>query len=185
MKQSKNLKFVVLYFMFLFIIFLCAKDSNAIYRNTESTTIILSVVDSEIICKKATILHSEVCNTAKNSEGCKAAGYTAGETITYGSIINSDTLKPGDVFDCDVDGTGYNQRFYYLRTIDNKAVLIYYTNFEGEDGALAEHNYTYDVALTKLPTTSQWDNLKFNQVIIDLLGLYHMKIWQQLLEVLI
>ena len=159
MKQIKYIKLIVCFFAFLFAISLSIKPTNAIYRDTKSTTIKLSITDGGIICKKAITLHSEVCNTEKITDGCKAAGYAAGETLIYGSIINSDTLKPGDVFDCDVDGTGYNHRFYYLRTMDNKAVLIYYTNFEGENGPGTLNNYHYDVALTKLPTTTQWSNI--------------------------
>ena len=159
MKQIKYLKLTVCFFAFLFIIFLGIKSTNAIYRDTKSATINLSIIDGEIICKKATTIHSEECHSASGNVGCRAAGYAVGEVINYGSIIDSDTLKAGDVFDCNVDGTGYNQRFYYLRTLDNKAVLIYYTNFEGESGPGSTNNYTHDVAHSMLPTTTQWDSL--------------------------
>ena len=159
MKQIKYLKLTVCFFVFLFIIFLGIKSTNAIYRDTKSATINLSIIDGGIICKKATTIHSEECHSTGGNVGCRSAGYADGEVINYGSIIDSDTLKTGDVFDCNVDGTGYNQRFYYLRTLDNKAVLIYYTNFEGASGPGSTNNYTHDVAHSMLPTTTQWDSL--------------------------
>ena len=120
-----------------------------------------------ILCRKAITLNSELCKATGSSKGCLGAGYKANEEIIYGSIVNSDTLVPGNAFDCDVDGTGFNQRFYYLRTLDNKAVLISNQNFEGPNGQLSEHNYKYDVALTMLPTHEQWSNLNNSFDITD------------------
>ena len=116
------------------------------------------IVIPSIICKKALSLNTAQCNAS--SGGCRAGNkYASGETIYYGNIIRSDIYTAGDAFDCNVDGTGYNQRFYYLRTVDNKAVLISNNNFEGTAGQQNDHNFEYDVALTKLPTTTQWNNL--------------------------
>ena len=119
--------------------------------------------DKPIICKKATSLHTETCLRTDGS-GCRNSSYgkyAYGDTITYGNIINSDTFESGDAFDCNVDGTGYNQRFYYLTTTDNKAILISNTNYEGEAKQQTQNIFYYDVGLTKLPDTSddQWNNL--------------------------
>ena len=115
------------------------------------------IPDSAMICKKATVLHTETCEST-DTAACLGAGYAQHEKITYGKIINSDTLVAGDAFDCNVDGTGYNQRFYYLRTLDNKAVLISNYNFEG-DGQGFTKKYIYTEAITKLPTSEQWSRL--------------------------
>ena len=107
-----------------------------------------------IICKKAVSLNTEICDASKTGQGCRASGtgYNLGDTITYGSIVRSDTIQVGDAFDCDVDGTGYNKRFYYLRTVDNKAALIY-------NKSVAESIYGSDDPASYLPTASTWSNL--------------------------
>ena len=114
-----------------------------------------------IICKKATVLTTATCAISSGSNGCYAAGYndTTNSHIEYGNIIRNDNYNVGDAFDCDVDGNGYTKRFYYLRTDNDKAVLIFNNNYEGTNGISNENNFTYDVALTKLPTTTDWDNL--------------------------
>ena len=121
-------------------------QNDIYYAHWEETTV------QNIICKKALSLHSETCDITNTAQGCRGAGYAAGETITYGNIIRSDTLQPGDAFDCNVDGTGYNKRFYYLRTIDDKAVLIYNKN-------VADSIKIPDDPASYLPTTSTWSNL--------------------------
>lgn len=102
-----------------------------------------------IICKRATVLHTEECTQTSNY--CYAAGYTESgskktTTITYGNLGTLGTLTSGDAFDCDVDGDGnygeydeatgkYTERFYYVSNYYNtvtksfetdKAVLVYY-----------------------------------------------------------
>lgn len=112
-----------------------------------------------IICKKATSLHTESCNSA-SGKGCKGAGMTSGSTITYGSIVNSDTYVSGDAFDCDVDGSGYNQRFYYIRTLNNKAVLISNKNYTADSGQDNQNiSFIYSQAHDQLPTVTNWGNL--------------------------
>ena len=37
------------------------------------------------VCKRATKLHTEICQRT-NSSGCRGAGYNQGDTITYGSL---------------------------------------------------------------------------------------------------
>ena len=111
------------------------------------------------VCKKAITLNTESCNSPAG-KGCLANGHTVGDTISYGNIIKSDTLTAGDALDCDVDGTGYNQRFYYVTDNGDNAVLISHITFSGE---LKQSNinvyYNYDTSLTLLPTTEQWGNL--------------------------
>ena len=113
----------------------------------------------KMICKKATTLNTEICNSP-SGKGCRVNGHSIGDTISYGNVITSDSLVPGDALDCDVDGTGYNQRFYYVTDNGNNAVLISYTTFSGDLGQ-SDINvyYNYDTSLTLLPTTTQWSNL--------------------------
>ena len=118
------------------------------------------------VCKKATVLHTETCTRSDNN-GCKGAGYTetgsqGTTTITYGAIPTQDDPISGFAYDCDVNGDGEydsdTERFYYLRTKDDKAVLISHTNYLGtEQGTGGE--FGYNAALDALPPTTQWSNL--------------------------
>ena len=112
-----------------------------------------------MICIPATSLNKEACNGTNTSKGCRADGYQSSAEITYGSLVDSDELKVGNALLCDVDGTGYNHRFYYLRTDNDNAVLIYNTNFEGNNGPGISASYEYDASHAALPTTTQWSNL--------------------------
>ena len=118
-----------------------------------------------IVCRPATTLHTETCDS---TGGCKNAGYTetgskGTTTITYGSLIDDSNLEAGNAFDCDVNDDDYydpvNERFYYLRTKDDKAVLYFSSNFEGEDGPKNVNIFLYDDALDELPTATQWNNV--------------------------
>ncbi len=113
-----------------------------------------------LLCKKATTLHTETCNQTDNSKFCSGAGHSNGDIITYGSIVKSDNYVAGDAFDCNVDGTGYNQRFYYLRTANDKAILISNKNFTAASGQADQNiSFIYSQAHDQLPTTSQWNTL--------------------------
>ena len=88
-------------------------------------------------CKRATVLHTEVCNQTDSSHYCLGSGYKTGDTITYGNLGTTGTLASGDAFDCDVNGNGVydsiTERFYYVsgKNGDNSsdyATLIYYNN---------------------------------------------------------
>ena len=143
-------------------------------------------VENSAICKRATTLHTETCSQA--SYYCYADGYYSGgemntTTITYGNLGTSGSIPAtGDAFDCNVDGTGYNKRFYYVsnyydtstNTFDNTtAVLVYSSNTVYDsnsnsvidsDGGL-EYNSSNNwhgpvTAMANLPTTSQWSNVE-------------------------
>ena len=118
----------------------------------------------DYICKRALTLHSDTCDSTGS---CSSAGYTEGgskatTTIIYGSIAYR-LLTSGNAFDCDVNGDGVydadTERFYYLRTVNNNAVLISHTNFEGENGQGTTESVNYGPALKLLPTIDQWSNV--------------------------
>lgn len=124
-----------------------------------------------VLCKSATILHTEECT--RTTGGCYQAGYREGsgnntKTIVYGTIPDSDTLTPGYAYDCDVNGDkvydSSTERFYYLTTNGDNAVLISHNDFEGENGQQNINNFAYDDIFNQLPTSNQWSNLpiKFN-----------------------
>ena len=135
---------------------------------------------NNVICKRATTLHTEKCNISGTSYYCSGAGYS-GKTITYGNLGVKGTLTSGDAFDCDVNGDGEydsnSERFYYVSNYyntttksfeDDTAVLIYYNNV-GAGIPTATATYAYDssgenwhgprTAIKELPTTSQWNNV--------------------------
>ncbi len=120
-----------------------------------------------MLCRKATSLHTTECPT---TAACKNAGYTATGSkgtniVTFGSIPYAE-LEAGNAFDCDVNSDGIfdedNERFYYLTTKGDNAVLLSHTNYEGEDGQIIVNNYVYTEALTMLPkkTTNEWKNAR-------------------------
>ena len=126
---------------------------------------------TQIICKSATSLHYEYCT--RTEHGCYQAGYhekgsKKDDTIVYGTIPDTETITPGYAYDCDVNGDGTydaaTERFYYLTTNGDNAVLISHTDFEGENGQMNVNNYSYDEIYDELPTSEQWSNLtiKFN-----------------------
>ena len=160
--------------------------------NTKATTKIKEAeakcpegkVCRDAVCKRATILHTEICSNTYTSSHCSGDGYTAsgsmGTTIiTYGNLGTTGVLTTGDAFDCDVNGDGVydsaTERFYYvsdmtngITTDTNTAVLIYYNNVSG-GVASSSTAYAYDesgsnnngpvTAIKQLPTTSQWKNV--------------------------
>ena len=91
-------------------------------------------------CKRATTLHTEVCNQTNSSYYCSGSGYKKGDTIVYGNLGTTGILTSGDAFDCDVNGDGVydskTERFYYVSGKDGDnssdyATLIYYNNVSG------------------------------------------------------
>ena len=127
--------------------------------------------DKKVICKRATILHTEECEQEDRTSYCSGAGLT-GKTITYGTIPGKE-LKSGDAFDCDVNGDGTydenTERFYYVTDMnDSTAVLIYYNNVSKGKPSNST-TYAYDssgenwhgprTAIEELPSTSEWRNV--------------------------
>ena len=137
---------------------------------------------ANIICKRATILHTEECPNyygACDNAGYSSSGSKGTSTVTYGNLGSKGKLESGDAFDCDVNGDGVydsaTERFYYVSDMtngvtqdSNTAVLIYYNNVSG--GVASNSTaYAYDeseknnngpvTAINQLPTTSQWSNV--------------------------
>ena len=103
------------------------------YQQAESNAVTLA----HPTCKRATVLHTEVCNQTDSSHYCLGSGYKTGDTITYGNLGTTGVLTSGDAFDCDVNGDGVydsiTERFYYVSGKDGDnssdyATLIYYNN---------------------------------------------------------
>ena len=129
-------------------------------------------VARDYLCKRATILHTETCNTDHSMACGKNIGL--GTVITYGNLKTSNKILPGDAFDCDVNGDEVfdpeTERFYYITTAENgNAVLLYYNNFkDGQPNntfttAYYPTNLSYYGPVTAykyLPTKSQWTNSK-------------------------
>ena len=124
--------------------------------------------EEQPICKRATTLHTEVCNGSNTSTTCYGSGYNQGDTITYGNLGTAGALSSGDAFDCDVNGDGIynstNERFYYVTSLDTDSsygVLIYYNNIAqsayDSEGKPRENGPM--TLLSKIPTTSQWKNV--------------------------
>ena len=134
----------------------------------------------KIICKRATVLHTEECTQTDSQHYCSGTGLS-GKTITYGNLGTKGSSNSGDAFDCDVNGDGiYNpetERFYYVsdyyntstKSFENDtAVLIYYNNVSAGNPSNSA-TYAYDssgenwhgpiTAIAQLPTTSQWSNV--------------------------
>ena len=140
----------------------------------------------KIICKRATVLHTEECTWGDTTYCCSGAGYKKGENITYGNLGTSGTLTSGDAFDCDVNGDGVydsnTERFYYVSDYyntstksfeNNTAVLIYYNNISSGNPS-TNSTYAYDSSnenwygprslIAHLPTTNQWSNVSLKNI---------------------
>ena len=135
--------------------------------------------NEKIICKRATILHTEICTWKYSGHYCSGSGYTENgskgtTTITYGNETTTpNKLKSGDAFDCDVNGDGTydskTERFYYVTDMDDStAVLIYYSNVrKGKPSTTAvcayddsnENWHGPRTAIEELPSTSEWKNV--------------------------
>ena len=135
--------------------------------------------EKKVICKRATTLHTEECTQTDATYYCSGAGYTASgskgtSTITYGNLGTSGTLTTGDAFDCDVNGDGVydsnTERFYYVTDTNDTTVVLIYYNIVSSGNPNNKTTYAYDssgenwhgprTAITQLPTTSQWTNVR-------------------------
>ena len=141
------------------------------------------------ICQRATLLHTEECKgNICNGMGYKPGGAMGSRTITYGSLGITGELKSGDAFDCDVNGDGIydpeTERFYYVKDLennDNIAVLIYYNNVSNGTPSNDTYYQYYTIAenwhgpinaMSQLPTTTQWKNVKLSQTTRKLVNEY-------------
>ena len=144
---------------------------------------------TNIICKRATTLHTETCTYTSGSNYCYGDGYSSTgamgtNVIIYGNenVVEGE-LHVGDAFDCKVSTTGdYTERFYYIsdyydtnkkRFNDEYAVLVYYNN---TSGGVASNNTSYayysssqnwhgpQTLISQLPTNSQWDNISLYKI---------------------
>ncbi len=104
------------------------------YQQAESNAV---AIVHPPICKRATVLHTEICNQSDSNYYCSGSGYATGDTVTYGNLGTTGVLTSGDAFDCDVNGDGVydptTERFYYVSGKDGNnnsdyATLIYYNN---------------------------------------------------------
>ncbi len=132
------------------------------------------------VCKRATTLHTEVCNVQSTPyKACGGDGYSSGTEITYGNLGTNGVLTTGDAFDCDVNGDGVydaaTERFYYVSDITNgvttdanTAVLMYYSNVSsGVPDSSSYYLFSStnnsatgpDLSIKQLPTISQWKNV--------------------------
>ena len=137
------------------------------------------------LCKRAEKLHTEVCNQSNNSRYCSGAGHSTGDDIIYGNCGTSGELKPGDAFDCDVDGDGIydsdTERFYYVSDYydttsksfnSDYATLIYYNNVRGGKPD-NKATFAYDASnenwhgprtgYLELPSTREWSKVTLLQ----------------------
>jgi prepilin-type N-terminal cleavage/methylation domain-containing protein len=160
-------------------------SSSLAPKNAEISINGITGEENDPVCRRATTLHTAKCTASPSTpsgacyyDGYHAAGSKGTDTITFGNLGTDNVLNSGDAFDCDVNNDGNynptNERFYYLTTHGNNAVLIYYTNISNNGtnvisvtgGGIAYNNEGANgqnwsgpiVASGVLPTTSQWSN---------------------------
>lgn len=119
----------------------------------------ITVVRIPIICKAATTLHEVTCTNG----GCKTVDNKQDEQIVYGQLPDQGSPKVGDAYDCDVNNDGTfdaeHERFYYLSGNATTASLIFYSGYQGPEGAKNELIYYYSEIEEMLPSrSSQWTN---------------------------
>ena len=140
--------------------------NNLTAENNATITLYAKWTKNEgtLVCKAAETLHTQTCETGGSCSGLTNANVSGGTivdgTITYGYYPNSNPLKAGDAFTCDINNNGIfdeeEERFYYLADDGENARLIYYTGYD--NGPDTIYNGVYDDALAKLPTNAQWTN---------------------------
>ncbi|MBQ2639339.1 MAG: hypothetical protein IJF92_01045 [Bacilli bacterium] len=166
----------------IFVIMLSTGIGYAFLSSNLSINGTATVSSKEIICKRATSLHTETCTAEDKSMhySCGDDGYTLNSSmVNFGKLgVQGNSLQAGDAFDCDVNGDGTynstNERFYYVTDLDTDnsyAVLIFYSNISSYTGAVTENTvFTYSGGydtLTNgpinlrqlLPETDYWSNV--------------------------
>ncbi|MBO4601419.1 MAG: InlB B-repeat-containing protein [Bacilli bacterium] len=150
---------------------------------------------NNILCIKASSLHSEPCaqRTGK-TDTCTGLGWSTNQNVVFGQRPTDGELKPGDAFDCDVNGDGVfnstNERFYYVTDYydtytgefdTSYATLIYYNDTEngvssiGYNSNYSDEDANYKgpkVAYLHLPSTSQWSNVTLKDTTRQMRGEY-------------
>ena len=111
-------------------------------------------VEATFVCKMATVRHYETCE--RTSNGCRKNNlYAHDAKIYYGTIPNSETISPGFAYTCDVNANNIfdeeDERFYYIATNGDNAVMYYYRNIRN-----VTENYAPAVA--DLPDSTVWTN---------------------------
>ena len=121
-----------------------------------------------LVCKAATELHVETCDSTGSCKGLTNSDISGGEFFTedgktkirYGNIPSSNSPKPGDAYDCDVNNDGTydknTERFYAIANNNGNIDLIYYNGYK--DGPWAGGHSAYSETENRLPTKAQWSN---------------------------
>lgn len=126
-------------------------------------------ITSNIVCKRATTLHTDKCLIEDEESGCRAVNYNLNDTIIYGTCGTIGTLTAGDAFDCDVDGNGTydeDERFYYVSPKDGEenskyAKFIYYKSLQNNKYNEELINYLGPKNLLNyLPSTDIWPKVE-------------------------
>ena len=116
-----------------------------------------------VICQRATTLHSDICE--RTSDKCAYSfNEGTGNEIIYGTIPNG-TPKAGDAYDCDVNNDkvfdSETERFYYIASYGNTSSLIYYKNvINNQPYNHVGNNHGPEIAYQYLPNLSEWKNPK-------------------------
>lgn len=149
-------------------------DNTAVAKVINSNTLCPNnkhlEITSNTVCKRATNLHTEICDSEKASY-CISDGYTDGSEVIYGNCGTKGTLTIGDAFDCDVDGNNTfdeDERFYYVSYRDSDinsgyATLIYYKNYNTSKYS-SDNNTGPTIALSKLPKSNEWTRVSLKEV---------------------
>lgn len=141
---------------------------------------------TNVLCKRATTLHTEECTQTDTTRFCSSDGYSTGDIITYGSLGTQGVLTRGDAFDCDVDGDGTydseSERFYYITEKDSEtAIMIYYSNtLNGIPDKTSSSLIAYTTGgnvytdgpisvIPNLPTTVQWSNVSLTSTVRNII----------------
>ena len=130
---------------------------NLVSESDGSITLYAIWQKTTFVCKVATELHIEPCSNSGSGGCANNGGYSSGQNIVYGTLVDGNSPKGGDAYDCDIDHDGVydsvTERFYYLRSTNTgNAVMFYYTGLDnGTD-------HFYDEARALLPTTATWTN---------------------------
>ncbi len=137
-------------------------------------------VQEDVLCKRATTLHTKTC------ESSYCSNEAINGIVTYGNLGQNGILSQGDAFDCDVNGDGYfdeyDERFYYVsdyfdthtKQFDDSYAALIYSHYvldgeiyDGTDWIVGYNNNNYyegpTIMATHLPTTENWSNVTLKE----------------------